>query len=164
MVLSSNFYIKIKDLPFIMQYISDWAHTKFVYENTMILVYGRGRCAPDEQSIVLMKFNINDHDLTYNYYYLASYAIFLIINEYIALFLIINWDFKRLMRKIGIKSTIESENNNNNNNNNSVEVDVVDTRRKVSSIMKGCDNLVFKDNKDIIEYKDNTMVEESTRL
>ena len=86
MALFCNFFIRIKDMPSLLQNISSLAYLKFSYESIIILIYGLNRCSHEQQSVILIKFTLSDQDLSKNYYKLVLYALVLRIFEYIALY------------------------------------------------------------------------------
>ena len=98
--LYTNFMILTKNLPIVMQYVSDFVYPKYAFNSGLISVYGLNRCAPEEKSVTLLKFGVKDSQLYPNIYKLAIYLVVLKCVTY--LMLILKTNFK-ISFKIGIK-------------------------------------------------------------
>ena len=63
--LLSNFLLTYARLHYVYQFISNFAISRFIFEAVMLLIYGFGRCAPNEIQQLLYAISIRDEDYTH---------------------------------------------------------------------------------------------------
>jgi len=86
-IIFCNLFIPLKEMPQILQFISNSSYVKFLFNSCLIIIYGFGRCASDQLSIVLYKYDLDD-DLFNDYVkYLVIYCFSLRIMASIALYI-----------------------------------------------------------------------------
>jgi ABC-type multidrug transport system fused ATPase/permease subunit len=90
LVLLSNIFIPVKEMPQIFQMMSNLFFTKFIYYSVLIIAYGLDRCRTDQLSLALYKHGI-DNNLFWIYVkYLPIYSIILRILAYFVLYFKVN--------------------------------------------------------------------------
>ena len=85
MSIYANFFILIKDMPVMLQYVSELSFFKFFFNSILLIIYGQNRCSEDKESGILYKYSINDNELAVNYLKLAIFAISFRIFSFIVL-------------------------------------------------------------------------------
>ena len=113
LALYANYIILIKDLPIIMQYISEFVYSKYAFNSGLISVYGLNRCAPEEKSVTLLKFAVEESELYPNIYKLAIYLVVLKCLTFLMLFLKTNF---KISFKIGLKCLERKPNESRDDN------------------------------------------------
>ena len=66
----SNSLVPLKELHYVMQWLSDMSCTKHCFESMIILIYGFDRCPHNHMSLVLFRFGIESTDFLFNCIYL----------------------------------------------------------------------------------------------
>ena len=123
-----NYFILVKDLPRIFQYVSDWAFPKFIFNSALIIIYGLNRCPPEEQSIILHKFDIKGEELNDNIIKLAIFASVLRVLAFFMLYLKTNLSFD-------FKSKTKTNESIEMNANNSSVVEFNKIKKRLSLIL-----------------------------
>ena len=119
LAMFANYFIQTKDLPILLQYVSDYIHVKYVFNSGLISIYGLNRCAPEEKSVALLKFGVDDSQALYpNIYKLVIYLVVLKCLTFSMLILKTNF-------KIGFMC-LESKPNEKRDENICIESTVID--------------------------------------
>jgi ABC-type lipoprotein export system ATPase subunit len=131
LVMLSNIFIPVKEMPQIFQMMSNISFTKLIYYSVLIIVYGLGRCRSDQLSLGLFKHDIDDNLFWIYVKYLPIYSIILRILAYFVLYFKANTifemkKFKNILNKwfvfsLDSKRDIESEKESEFSNNNNIE-------------------------------------------
>ena len=91
--LFANFFILIKDMPLLFQYMSEISFFKFLFSSILLIIYGQNRCSK-EKSYIMLKYGINDNQLCNNYLKLMTYALSLRIIPFLVLYFKNNLKFR----------------------------------------------------------------------
>ena len=90
--LYANYQILTDDLPLILQYVGHFVHLQYVFNSGLLCFYGN-RCGPEEKSVTLLKYGVEDTQLYPNIYKLAIYLVVLKCITYFMLILKTNFKF-----------------------------------------------------------------------
>ena len=134
MAMLMNFYIKIDDLPLIMQYMSDFiVYPRLYYDTARIYIYGLGRCPPTEKPVVLVKFNITDEQLMPLLYKFILHAI-------LAKFFVLMLLYIKNCESLTKINFIKRKNNIKCDENDNLKIDGQIVVRKLSNIINNLNN------------------------
>ena len=87
MIMFSNYFLFIKNLPYALQIVSEFSLPRYMFNMGLLLVYGLNRCSTHEKSIVLLKYDLNDEQLVIGFYKLLLYLIVTRALSYLFLYL-----------------------------------------------------------------------------
>lgn len=85
-VLYCGFFVPVKDFGLFGRSVSRLSYLRFVFENSLILLYGMERCGPEESSLPLYQIGLNDDLFWINVAWLAAA---LILWRVLALFVLV---------------------------------------------------------------------------
>ena len=153
MSLFANFFVLIRDMPLIFQYISELSFFKFFFNSILLIIYGQNRCSEGQESSVLYKYGIDDSQLKTNYLKLVIYAIFLKILSLVVLLIKNNFEVDLKVVKHIITKSEKSEKMIEFNANDLTIINFNRSKKRLSLILRIPLNCVNKESSELIFEK-----------